>query len=81
MPFMPYILLLIIIVNPVITNNFVISFKCGMQIVFSSDLNRAVDIIYGLLHQDVVGCTLSLLVHTLPMYLTGPNTGELMGIF
>ncbi|KAK7084724.1 hypothetical protein SK128_007761 [Halocaridina rubra] len=46
--------------------------KCGMQMVFESDLNRAMDLIYGLLHQDVVGCTLSLLVHTLPMYMSGP---------
>ncbi|XP_066984898.1 mediator of RNA polymerase II transcription subunit 24-like isoform X3 [Macrobrachium rosenbergii] len=51
--------------------------KCGMQIVFASDLDRAVDLIFGLLHQDVVGCTLSLLVHTLPMYMTGPNSDDL----
>ncbi|XP_064099210.1 mediator of RNA polymerase II transcription subunit 24-like isoform X2 [Macrobrachium nipponense] len=52
--------------------------QCGMQIVFTSDLNRAVDLIYGLLHLDVVGCTLSFLVHALPLYMTGPNTGDLL---
>ncbi|XP_068245163.1 mediator of RNA polymerase II transcription subunit 24 isoform X2 [Palaemon carinicauda] len=52
--------------------------QCGMQCVFNSDLNRAVDLIYGLLHLDVVGCTLSLLVHTMPLYMTGPNTGDLL---
>ncbi|KAG0709114.1 Mediator of RNA polymerase II transcription subunit 24 [Chionoecetes opilio] len=48
--------------------------KSGMQSVFQSDLTRAMDLIYGLLHQDVVGCTLSLLVHALPMYISGPST-------
>ncbi|MPC10765.1 Mediator of RNA polymerase II transcription subunit 24 [Portunus trituberculatus] len=52
--------------------------KAGMQSVFHSDLTRAMDLIYGLLHQDVVGCTLSLLVHALPLYISGPCTGELI---
>ncbi|XP_050712890.1 mediator of RNA polymerase II transcription subunit 24-like isoform X2 [Eriocheir sinensis] len=52
--------------------------KAGMQSVFESDLMRAMDLIYGLLHQDVVGCTLSLLVHTLPLYISGPCTVELI---
>ena len=52
-------------------------FQAGMQSVFHSDLTRAMDLIYGLLHQDVVGCTLSLLVHALPLYISGPCTGWL----
>ncbi|XP_045593390.1 mediator of RNA polymerase II transcription subunit 24 [Procambarus clarkii] len=52
--------------------------KAGMHSVFHSDLTRGMDIIYGLLHQDVVGCTLSLLVHALPMYISGPCSGELI---
>lgn len=52
--------------------------KAGMQSVFHSDLTRAMDLIYGLLHQDVVGCTLSLLVHALPLYISGPCTDELI---
>ncbi|XP_042863132.1 mediator of RNA polymerase II transcription subunit 24-like isoform X2 [Penaeus japonicus] len=52
--------------------------KAGMQSVFKSDLARAVDLIYGLLHQDVVGCTLSLLVHALPMYISGPCSADLL---
>ncbi|ROT72447.1 putative mediator of RNA polymerase II transcription subunit 24 isoform X1 [Penaeus vannamei] len=50
----------------------------GMQSVFKSDLARAVDLIYALLHQDVVGCTLSLLVHALPMYISGPCSADLL---
>lgn len=52
--------------------------KTGMQSVFKSDLARAVDLIYALLHQDVVGCTLSLLVHALPMYISGPCSADLL---
>ncbi|XP_071527120.1 mediator of RNA polymerase II transcription subunit 24-like isoform X2 [Panulirus ornatus] len=52
--------------------------KSGMQSVFHSDLTRAMDLIYGLLHQDVVGCTLCLLVHALPMFISGPCSGELI---
>ncbi|KAK8738535.1 hypothetical protein OTU49_003924 [Cherax quadricarinatus] len=52
--------------------------KVGMHSVFHSDLTRGMDLIYGLLHQDVVGCTLSLLVHALPLYISGPCSGELI---
>ncbi|CAL4069294.1 unnamed protein product, partial [Meganyctiphanes norvegica] len=52
--------------------------KHGLQSVFQSDLNKAVDLIYGLLHLDIVGCTLSLLVHTMPLYISGPCTSELL---
>ncbi|XP_042226337.1 mediator of RNA polymerase II transcription subunit 24-like [Homarus americanus] len=52
--------------------------KVGMQSVFHSDLTRGMDLIYGLLHQNVVGCTLSLLVHALPMHISGSCSGELI---
>ncbi|XP_076067943.1 mediator complex subunit 24 isoform X2 [Oratosquilla oratoria] len=52
--------------------------RVGMECVFEAELNRAIDLIYGLLHLDPVGCTLSLLVHTLPAYITAPSAVEIL---
>uniref|UniRef100_A0A6A7G5M8 Mediator of RNA polymerase II transcription subunit 24 n=3 Tax=Hirondellea gigas TaxID=1518452 RepID=A0A6A7G5M8_9CRUS len=46
----------------------------GMSMVFKADLNRAMDIIYGVFQIDIQQCCTSLLVHTFPYYLDEPGS-------
>jgi len=41
--------------------------------VYNQDVERATELVFSLLHIDLVCCTLSLLVHTLPRVLAGPG--------
>ncbi|RXG69044.1 Mediator of RNA polymerase II transcription subunit 24 [Armadillidium vulgare] len=52
--------------------------NAALDNVFEDELLRSVDVIYGLFHLDIVNCTLNHVIYTLPSYICGPFSADLM---
>ncbi|KAF2350474.1 Mediator complex subunit Med24 N-terminal [Trinorchestia longiramus] len=52
--------------------------QCSMESVFETDLNRAMDLIYGILQMDLQQCCTALLLDTIIHYLNEPGSVALL---